>query len=146
MNMKNLGDEGNKLKKEQMKKTWKPVAAGIMVIIFCGLVGIALMGVMGFMSEGSIALLEVILYVVIPLAMVGLAFVGGIYSMERSKWKLALAGSISAFFLVVPSFLFVTWVKGNSGYLTPFIVFGVLLLLIGIAPVVLIALSKSEFK
>jgi hypothetical protein len=144
---KNLSDNENKLKSEQMKKTWKPVAAGVMVIAFCLFVGFALMALMGLQTigEGWAGHPEAILYLVTPFPMVVLALVGGIYAVKRSKWKLAL-GSISAFFLVVPSFLFIAWVNSNSGYPPPLIVFGIVLFLIGIASVVLIALSKNEFK
>jgi hypothetical protein len=144
---KDLSDKGNKLKSELMKKTWKPVAAGVMVISFCLFVGFALMALMGLQTigEGWAGHPEAILYLVTPFPMVVFALVGGIYAVKRSKWKLAL-GSISAFFLVVPSFLFISWVNSNSGYPPPLIVFGIVLFLIGIASVVLIALSKNEFK
>jgi uncharacterized membrane protein HdeD (DUF308 family) len=48
-----------------------------------------------------------------------LAIVGGIYALKRKKWKLALAGSIAAFF-------------GSSP--------------LGVAAIIFTALSKNEFE
>ena len=62
----------------------------------------------------------------IPLAILSiLSLVGGIYAVQRRKWGLALAGSISAIFASIP-------LLGG--------------LPVGITATVLTALSKSEFE
>jgi len=64
--------------------------------------------------------------VAIPLAILSiLSLVGGIYAVQRRKWGLALAGSISAIFASIP-------LLGG--------------LPVGITATVLTALSKSEFE
>lgn len=127
-----------------MGKTWKPVAAGILDFIFCCPVGFVLIFMVLFSFEGGPWDIPTALQFVGLFALDGLAFVGAVLAICRKNWKLALAGSISAFLLAVPSGLVVTFVVLESSI--PYVVFGVILLLFGIAPVFLMALSKSEFK
>ena len=118
-----------------MQKTWMPTTAGILDIISgsFGALSAAVLLVLG--TAGSIslafydmriprlepaAILALFLTLAIPLIIVGiLAIVGGIYALRRKNWGLALAGSIAAFF---PSWL------------------------LGIAAIILTALSKDEFE
>ncbi len=113
-----------------MQKTWKPTVAGILDIVsgVCGLTGFLflIIGaiVSGFIPEITGMPLEflrwILVAIAIPLALVSiLALVGGIYAVQRKMWGLALAGSIAAFF-------------GSS--------------LLGIAAIVLTAISKNEFQ
>ena len=67
------------------------------------------------------------------------AVVGGVYTWERRKWPIALAGSISALF----NLLFISTTLYEHGYGSDW---SLALTLIGIAAVVLTVLSKKEFK
>ena len=101
-----------------MKKTWKPVAAGVLDII-CGcftLIGFYFFyyifssaGIMGD-AGWTVAIIPTIAGIV--------AIVGGIYAMQRKIWGLALTGSIAS--------------------LLPF-------WFLGIASLILIVLSRDEF-
>ena len=104
-----------------------PVVAGSLALASAGF---KLLVVLGLMIASIVAIipasivgvspLVILLIIIIPLAILPvLALVGGIYAIQRKKWGLALAGSIAAFL--------------------PFS-------LLGIASVVLIALSKNEFE
>ena len=113
-----------------MEKTWMSLIAGILDII-CG--SIAILIVLGLMIAGGIAgivmpmtprfpeFVPALLWgLSIPAAIIAiLAITGGICALQRKNWGLALAGSIAAFFQ--------SW-------------------LLGIAAIVLIVLSKEEFK
>ncbi|MBM4446660.1 MAG: hypothetical protein FJ023_04815 [Chloroflexi bacterium] len=108
------------------KKTWMPMAAGILDIVAgsLGLIGVCGLtiggGVMRMIPDVPRFLPPLFMGLAIPLAIVGiLAIVGGIYALQRKNWGMALAGSIAAFF---PS-----WV-------------------LGIAAIVFTALSKNEFE
>ena len=116
-----------------MEKTWKPTVAGILDIVAgaLSLVGItfAFVGTLMLAAMGGADLpmgipANLILVVVVMVAIFVifadiLAIVGGTYALRRKKWGLALAGSIAAFF-------------GSSP--------------LGIAAIVLTALSKNEFE
>ena len=124
---------------ETRQKTWKPAVAGILDIVG----GVA---ILGFASIATVATLFIpftssvvseaipgITYEIIPGSLypmltimpivffvVGiLSLIGGIFAIQRKKWKLALAGSIVAIF-------------GAT--------------LIGILATVFIALAKDEFE
>jgi len=108
------------------KKTWMPMAAGILDIVSgsFGLIGVCGLtiggGVMRMIPDMPRFLPPLFMGLAIPLAIVGiLAIVGGIYAMQRKNWGMALAGSIAAFF---PS-----WV-------------------LGVTAIVFTALSKNEFE
>jgi len=110
------------------KRTPMPMIAGILCIVDGGLKLLALLGLFvaslvipvsqgnGFAVNASILLLAIM----IPLAIIGiLAIVGGIYALQRKRFGLAVTGSIAAFL--------------------PFS-------LLGLASIILIALSKDEFE
>ena len=120
-----------------MQKTWKPMVAGILIIIagafnllgFLGVI-IAIIAVgsgpfiWGFFPELgplTVGFVQTILAIVaVFLVVTGiLPLLGGIYALQRKKWGLALAGSIVA-------------IPGST--------------LFGIASTVLIALSRDEFE
>ncbi len=103
---------------ETVRKTWKPTAAGILCIVggvsILGLASIATV-TMFFVPFTSSVVSEAIpeitheiipgslfpMLVIMPvLFFVGgiLSLIGGIYAVQRRKWKLALAGSIAAIF------------------------------------------------
>jgi hypothetical protein len=122
-----------------MKKTWKPVVAGILDLI-AGSVGLfAFLGLLiavivtgwsscwvafSGMIPGFVPSILLIIAIVVGSTSV-LALIGGIYALQRSKWGLALAGSIAA-------------VVASTALLGP--------LPVGIAAIVLTALSKDEFE
>ena len=120
-----------------MEKTWKPTVAGILDIV-SGAVGlIAVFGLLiaivitgGFYIPGTEQIPKfvpsLLTGIAVPLAiLLILSLVGGIYAVQRKKWGLALAGSISAIFASIP-------LLGG--------------LPVGITATVLTALSKNEFE
>ena len=120
-----------------MEKTWKPTVAGILDII-SGAVGlIAVFGLIiaisvtgGFYIPGTEQIPKfvpsLLTRIAVPLAVLSiLSLVGGIYAVQRRKWGLALAGSISAIFASIP-------LLGG--------------LPVGITATILTALSKKEFE
>jgi hypothetical protein len=110
-----------------INKTAKPVVAGVFNIVFgafclLGVLGllIAAAVVTGVTADLGIAVSALLVIIAVPLAIVGgLALAGGIVAVQRRLWGLALAGSIA------------TFVSCN---------------VLGIASVVLIAISKDEFS
>ena len=120
-----------------MEKTCKPTIAGILDIV-SGAVGlIAVFGLIiaisvtgGFYIPGTEAIPKfvpsLLAGIAVPLAILSiLSLVGGIYAIQRKKWGLALAGSISAIFASIP-------LLGG--------------LPVGITSTILTALSKNEFE
>ena len=116
-----------------MEKTWMPKAAGILDIVagalsFIGLTfaffGILVLGAMegGNMpaeTPANLILTVIVILAIFAIIADALAIVGGIFALQRKKWGLALAGSIAAFLASWP---------------------------LGIAAIVLTALSKKEFE
>lgn len=108
---------------------WMPTVAGILSII-AGVIGLGLSGcaaVVGTLGGGVLAMFGLGYLggifaglMAVPLILAVVAIVGGIYALKRTKWGLALAGSICA--LVGPWFL------------------------LGIAAIVFVVLGKNEFK
>jgi hypothetical protein len=135
-----------------------PRAAGILCIIagMIGLIpGVAIAVAFGLWSPiGGIGLI-----ISAPLILFGiLPIVGGIYSLRRRRWGLALAGSICCplaglailgfYFLYVLVGSIAIWPRtaefGNPiamlvGFIVGFVIFGVL-------PIVFVILGKREFK
>jgi hypothetical protein len=118
-----------------MEKTWMPKVAGILDIVagsfglFIVLIWALWFAAVSFLSRMNTAEfrhfpMSIMAIIFIPIAIfliaaAILAIVGGIYALRRKKWKLALAGSIAAFF-------------GSSP--------------LGVAAIIFTALSKSEFE
>jgi hypothetical protein len=107
-----------------MGKTWKPIAAGILDIIGSIFGGFIVSGLLELAScrcdnpsEPPGLLAEAIALVLLAIAY--LALVGGFCAIQRRRWRLAYAGSIAACLCLGP---------------------------FGVAAVVLIDLSKNEFK
>jgi hypothetical protein len=69
-----------------------------------------------------------------------LAIIGSIYSIRRTKWPLALIGSIAASALLPIFILYFVVYEGPLGAV------GLIYSLPGIAAIVLTVLSKKEFK
>jgi hypothetical protein len=118
-----------------MEKTWMPKVAGILDIVagafglFIVLIWALWFAFISFFSRMNTAEfhdfpMSIMAIIFIPmgiflLAAGILAIVGGIHALKRKTWKLALAGSIAAFF-------------GSSP--------------LGVAAIIFTALSKSEFE
>jgi len=110
-----------------MNKTWKPIVAGVIGVIVgifqvpFTIFSISLIGV----ESGPLGTKENV-YIAIMFLLALLAIVGGIYHIFRTKWLLAMVGSVAASIIL---------------YLV-----GVFFVLPGIAAIVLTVLSKKEFK
>ncbi len=110
-----------------VKKTAKPMIAGILAIVSGGFKLLVLLGLIvaslvipvsqGPIFVGNIAILTLIIAVLLLILGI-LAVVGGIYALQRKRYSLAFTGAIAAFL--------------------PFS-------LLGLASIVLLALSKDEF-
>jgi hypothetical protein len=117
-----------------MEKTWLPTVAGILSIIAGGLslLGTAIIGLgvslffssgyyYGFDTRGIPSLTALWVAVFLPYFIISaIAIAGGVFALRRKLWGLALAGAICA--------LFTGWAWA-----------------LGIAAIVLVALSKHEF-
>lgn len=109
-----------------MNRTWMPAVAGILDII-SGSVGVVWFCIMmaggialRYMPRMPMMLPPLVMGMALPLLAIAiLAIVGGVHALQRRNWGLALAASIAAFF---PS-----WV-------------------LGIPAIVLVSLSREEFK
>jgi hypothetical protein len=130
-----------------MLKTRKPIVAGVIDVI-CGTLGffwglvISLFGIFGVWVEGGrdyagVFLIASISAVHIILAI--LALWGGINTIKRKQWSLAVGGSIASSLLFLPLGIFLTFAT---------IIYSPLLFLslLGIVATVLTILSKSEFE
>ncbi|MFC1846408.1 hypothetical protein ACFLYM_03200 [Chloroflexota bacterium] len=119
-----------------MEKTWKPTVAGILSIVAGALSAILwfflILGILMFAissrtssfdipvdAPANIVMLLVILISIPFLIICILAIVGGVYTLKRKIWGLALAGSIAAIIISWP---------------------------LGIAATVFTAISKNEFE
>ena len=138
-----------------MEKTWKPKVAGI-ILITIG-VGIPLLALV-------VTLVYTIFYPsdqyafftgpFIILALWVLSIAGGIYASRRKKWRLALAGSITALCYMVPfAILSVNLIRNVTKYQEPdflpmAILFCILLLIsiLAIPASAFIVTSKKEFE
>jgi hypothetical protein len=104
------------------ERTWRPKIAGILSII-AGVIGLIISPLL--IAYGSIAMLDIAFgewwgfylfqagFLLIIAGIIAIA--GGIFSLIRKKWWMALAGSISAIicflFLGIPAVIFVTQSK-----------------------------------
>ena len=139
--------------RQEMERTWKPTAAGILCIIL-GVIGVPISilvsvailvvsrepggtelpvaAIVGCWMFGGIA-------VIIPI-------VGGIYALRRRRWGLALAGSICVLILGIPlggiGALFASALSPSSVIVLLFVVFASPALL----PLIFVVLGRREFK
>jgi len=109
-----------------VKKTWMPIIAGILDIV----TGSLILSILFLFAIGPMIIEPVrvgtfhfdlsLLFMVIPaMTIVVLAIVCGIFAIQRRKWGWALAGSIAAAIVPFP---------------------------LGIVAIILLVLSKNEFK
>ena len=108
------------------KKTWMPTAAGILDIVagsfglISSLIFVFMGGIIRVVPDVPPFMGPLFMGLAGPFIIIGiLAIVGGIYTLRRKIWGLALAGSIAAFFGSWP---------------------------LGVAAIVFTALSKNEFE
>lgn len=151
------------MEQPQIKKTWKPIAAGILDIIAGGqcLTGGLVLFILGIACSSfarnfgsysySSSVLAFMSAIALPIFIIGaLAIRGGIYALKRKRWGFALASSIAA--LLPPCILLIAFImspKVDWAVLVSLIAqprFYLSLLLLGIAAIVLTALAKNEFE
>ena len=114
-----------------MEKTWKPVAAGVLdivagacsVLCFIGLiiafsvVTSGITGVPGLVAVPGIWVAPTVLLVLaVPSIIMGiLAIMGGVYTLIRKRWGLAITGAIAAtisnLLLGIPALIFIALAK-----------------------------------
>ena len=109
------------------QQTPLPIVAGILLIVSAGFKLLMLLGVLiasicyifpaSSFPINTVALVPIVMVPLIAIA--GLALIGGIFTLQRKRWGLALAGAIVA--------------------MLPFS-------LLGMAATVLVILSKNEFE
>ena len=92
-----------------VKKTWKPIIAGILDIVAGGLsLGVLFIFAIGPMivmplQVGTIHFdLSLLLMVVPGLTIEALAIVGGVFAIQRRRWGWAVTGSIAASIIPAP--------------------------------------------
>ena len=108
-------------------QTAMPIIAGILLVISAGFKLLILLGVIGVsifaifpVNSFPISTVALVTIVMVPMILwIALALTGGIFSLQRKRWGLALTGAIIA--------------------ILPFS-------LLGMAALVLIILSKNEFE
>jgi hypothetical protein len=112
----------------EKKLTAMPTVAGILLLVSAG---VKLLGAIGVLAAGlfvavpssfagfPVGWLLVLVFVLLSIAAIAVVIAGGVSSLQRKRWGLALAGSIVA--------------------ILPFS-------LLGIAATVLVALSRNEFE
>ncbi|MFC2034175.1 hypothetical protein ACFLTT_02070 [Chloroflexota bacterium] len=117
--------------KNTMEKTWKPTVIGILNIIsgVFGLITVVMLtigvSVIQWIPDIPGFVPGILWIIIIPLVIVSiLATISGVYALQRRKWGWVLAGSIASVFASTPILR---------------------MLPIGLASIILTALSKNEF-
>jgi len=141
-----------------MNKKWMPILAGILEILVCPWMFAAAYFIFGMLYVEVARPWEdprllnwiwwMIPFIVGILSV--MALVGGVFALLHRRWGLAFAGAIAT----VPLFLVAQFggrmLVGDSGtdltQLSFLLLYQVLPLLLSISPVVLLILSKREFK
>ncbi len=126
-----------------MNKTWKPIVAGAIGIIVGILQAQSVMVTLYAIKVeiGPVDAKAWLLVAILTLLAL-LAIVGGIYHIRRTKWPLAIAGSIAVFVC----FARYAFARGPWWDRSDVLWIEVVLLLPGIATIVLTVLSRKEFK
>jgi len=147
---------------QPVEKTWKPVVAGILGIIggiYVGFlftrwtVNLVVMVkdlVVDFQPVPNLIYLFVILALVgsigissILFAFTSLAFAGGVFSLKRRSWGLALAGSIIIF--ISPAILRFHWMLVEyQQSINPFS--WIVVMILGATAIIFTAMSKKAFE
>ena len=128
-----------------MNKTDKPIVAGIIGIGVGGLQVPFILFILAMteLEMGSIGTRTWLVIAALTIFAI-FAIVGGIYHIKRTKWPLALTGSIALFFcfnLFNLQYVVTLYYRPSEIYWPD-----VVLPLLGIAVIVLTVLSKKEFK
>jgi hypothetical protein len=112
-------------RRRQMEKTWKPMVGGILNIVTGAFALLSVIGLfIGIVVIGSELVgpevpdfITIVLWIIlIPYFIIGaLALIGGIYSLQRKTWGLALAGAVAStvywFFVGIPTIVFIAQSK-----------------------------------
>ena len=137
-----------------MNKTWKPTAAGILdiiggtiqLLIFVSVLAPTVSGCVSHRIYGdAVGWALTLLVITVPLVVAGIiAIVGGVNALRRQKLGLAYMGSVAAFLPLVLSLWAYSTIfdLGREWVLSALLI----ILFLGIAPIVLTALSRKEFK
>jgi len=111
---------------DAVKRAWMPIVGGILDIVIGSLILIVLFlfvigSIIVRLAESGIFDFDLsTLFMTIPAIIIAaLAIVGGIFAIQRRKWGWALAGSLAAALVPIP---------------------------LGLAAIILLVLSKNEFK
>ncbi|MGA2670482.1 MAG: hypothetical protein ABSF21_03570 [Dehalococcoidia bacterium] len=139
------------LERIYMGRTWKPTTAGILCII-AGVIGV-IPGIVVVASTDMFGAPSIVPGII--------AIIGGIYSLKRRGWGLALAGSICALFgpagfLVIVGLLAVKYADMVPGLQPPPIIdtffsssyfdFSAGSVILGILAIIFVIMGKREFK
>jgi hypothetical protein len=125
-----------------MNRKWMPIAAGILDI--CGgviqlVLAIFLIVARRISDVYTLGYTDTFLITALFFLSALLSFIGSVYCIRRTKWPLALIGSIAAS-------AFLPIVTVNFTEYNTFGVGGLIYMFPGIAAIALIILSKKEFK
>ena len=129
-----------------MNKTWKPIAAGILDIIigaFLALFGLQFF-LAGIFAETRMPMhgLMIILIFTAIASLAWLAIIGGKYNLKRTKWHLAMTGSITATIILGIFAFYFKLIFFQVGIIPAW----VLIILLGIAVIILTFRSRKEFE
>lgn len=81
-----------------MKRTWKPVAGGVLAIVAGSLNILVALAVMVFMvvPDTRVAALGMGVLGIVFIALAAVAVAGGVFALQRRRWGFSLAGAICA--------------------------------------------------
>lgn len=127
-----------------MSKKWMPVTAGILEILAGFWMLISLFFLIGF-SEGRLDEPHEFMLPAMIFILGVLALVGGVFASINRKWRLALAGGVGIVTLPFITFSVLAAVIEYDYNISRWYVVG-FEVLISISPVILLILSKREFK
>jgi len=134
-----------------MNKKWMPIVAGILEIVdgFGILTSAFFFLILGYIEHRGPwqpwDFLWFFLWLSIPFFLGIVSVVGGVCALRRRKWRLAFAGAAAAISLpLIALFGLAGWIEYDYN-LPQLYTFG-LGFLLSISPIVLLSLSKREFK
>jgi hypothetical protein len=97
-------------------------------------------------SEGTWDIADALEFLAL-FVVVALAFVSGVFSIQRQGWKVALSGSIVVFLLLAfPFAIYLKYGAALENFLSTKTLIFVAPLLTGMTTIILTVLSKNEFK
>lgn len=135
-----------------MSRKWIPIAAGILdliggtiqLLIFVSVLAHTVSGCVSHRIYGdAVGWALILLVITVPLVVAGiLAIVGGVNALKKQKLGLAYMGSVAAFLPLVLSL----WAYSTIFDLDwKWVLAALLILILGLAPIVLTAVSRKQF-